>query len=163
MASELSAFADKISQRDGFTESVEPKLRDERHNERYRIELAKSILRFRRRRYFYIDASLLGERSWDILLYLYIAQSNKKISLTAEIAKAIGAPVTTSLRYYDDLEKNGYLYRSKNRRDRRSTIITMTTHGVSTMQNILDDWKPWQPNSKSFAEISRSDDGPSEE
>jgi DNA-binding MarR family transcriptional regulator len=101
--------------------------------------LVRAILRARRRREAMFGADLFGEPSWDLLLELYAAElAQHKISVSSACLASAVAP-TTALRWISKLERDGWIRREADPRDRRRYWLFLTPQGVSAMRSFLAD------------------------
>jgi hypothetical protein len=98
---------------------------------------AKSAYDERRRRLQYLPGELLGEPAWDMLLDLFIRTcTGQRTSVTAACIGS-GAPVTTGLRYVDQLTREGFIQRHTDRADARRSWLTLSASTVETMTRYL--------------------------
>jgi DNA-binding MarR family transcriptional regulator len=102
--------------------------------ERAARELA--FLQIRRRR---LPSRRLSDAQWAILLDLYVAQSARRRVYTGDLAGASGVPVTTLLRYLEDLERRQMIVRTPAEHDRRVTLVTATERGLARIASILSE------------------------
>ena len=99
--------------------------------------IARSEYEARKSRRRFIDAELLGEPAWDILLDLFIHQTaGRHVSVTSS-ALASHAPVTTALRYFSVLEEYGFIRRLKSKTDARVTFLVLTAEGFHRVGSYL--------------------------
>lgn len=101
-------------------------------------QLVKEIVRSRRQRDKLFGSELFGEPAWDILLELFVAeQSRRKLSVTSAcLASAV--PPTTAIRWVEKLEKDGWVRRENDPRDRRRSWILLTPKGSNAMRDYLE-------------------------
>ncbi len=101
------------------------------------VALARKFYQLRRRRDAYFDAMLFAEPAWDMLLDLYIAESERRqvAVLTACIGAA--APQTTAIRWMRVLEMQGLIRRETDRNDARRIYVRLTEPAVRMMRNLL--------------------------
>lgn len=99
--------------------------------------IAEAEYRSRQARHSFIDADLLGEPAWDLLLDLYVNQvHNRSVSVTdACIASAV-AP-TTALRWINALERRGYVVRSPDGTDGRRFFLRLKRDGLRRIEGYL--------------------------
>lgn len=100
------------------------------------VVTAKELYRIRRIRGDLFPNDMFGEAAWDILLTLYIAAEDQKVSVSAAGA-ASGVPPTTSLRWIAWLEQGGLIERSRHAFDARMTILQLTISGSVKMDQYL--------------------------
>lgn len=84
-----------------------------------------------------VFARLCGESTWDILLDLYIAYSDRRGVPISSVCRAGGAAPTTGLRHLLRLETEGLVDRRPHPDDRRSFYIYLSVRGVELMERIL--------------------------
>lgn len=98
------------------------------------VELARSLYRSRRTRpRVFDDDALFGEPAWDILLDLFIADSEKKpLSVTSACIGA-SVPTSTALRWLAILEERGLLWRENDKADARRVFLHLTGEGYAKM------------------------------
>jgi DNA-binding MarR family transcriptional regulator len=102
--------------------------------------LAKEILRSRRRREKIFDAALFGEPAWDILLELYVAEFTGQRLCVSTVCHASAVPATTALRWVVKLENEKWIERMADPRDRRRTRLALTSRGLTAMRRYLNDY-----------------------
>ena len=102
------------------------------------VNLARNILRTRRKRETFFGENLFGEPAWDMLLELYTAQWAQKRLSVSGTCYASAVPATTALRWIERLEKTGWIERMEDPRDRRRSWIVLTEKGSTVMENYLD-------------------------
>ncbi len=101
--------------------------------------IARSEYEARKRRCRYVDAQLLGEPAWDILLDLFIQQAaGKRVSLTSA-ALASHTPHATATRYFSALEQHGLVQRRRSDTDARVTFLMLTQEGLRRMGSYLQE------------------------
>ena len=109
-----------------------------RNGSRELAETARHIYRTRliRARVFG-DDGLFGEPAWDILLDLYLAETDgKQLSVTAAcIGSAV--PASTALRWIVVLEERGLVARRGDPRDARRIFLHLTDRGRERMEACL--------------------------
>lgn len=99
--------------------------------------LAKEEFDERLRRRQFLDADLLGEPGWDMLLDLFVhGVAGMRISTTS-VCIASGVPTTTALRWVELLVSKGLVTRMPDPQDRRRTWITLSDAGYDLMGNYL--------------------------
>ncbi|MDP3907094.1 MAG: MarR family transcriptional regulator [Novosphingobium sp.] len=97
-------------------------------------EYARIVYRARRcRARAFGDESLFGEPAWDLLLDLFIAQSEgKHLSVSAACIGA-AVPTSTALRWIVILESRGLVRRENDSTDARRVFLHLTPDGYETM------------------------------
>ena len=100
--------------------------------------LARNLYRERASRREVIDAGLLGEPAWDILLDLFASEMEGRAISVSSACIASGVPATTALRYLGKLESRGLAARVAAEGDRRRWNICLTPDGRAGMQAALD-------------------------
>jgi DNA-binding MarR family transcriptional regulator len=74
-----------------------------------------------------------GEPAWDLLLSLYIIDSDRRRLRTGELCKLAGLPLTTALRWLEHLRVNGLIKQLPHLFDQRATTIELSSKGRSDM------------------------------
>lgn len=93
------------------------------------------LLREQRRRH--LDADLLGEPMWDILLDLYAQEgAGREVSVTS-CCLAAGVPATTALRWIGVLENRDLIARRNDHNDGRRHHLYLTTKGRTVLESVL--------------------------
>jgi len=87
--------------------------------------LARKVHTGRRRRDRILGASISSEASWDMLLELYAAEGEQKVTSLTELCLASAVPSSTALRHLKLLEEAGLVYREPS----PSARITLTEMG----------------------------------
>lgn len=97
------------------------------------ISIARCEYNERLLRTKYIQAELLGEPAWDILVDLFIAKAaGVRISISSACI-ASRVPYTTALRWLKLLEQNGLIARFDDSDDGRRSWIELTEDGLHRM------------------------------
>ena len=109
------------------------------HHREAVIALAKKEFDDRARRSRFIEARLLGEPVWDILLYLFPRREAGVVSFTTQVCSASGVPATTGLRYVSILVEQKFLSVSVCPFDARRTEVHLTDTGRSLVLRCLLD------------------------
>lgn len=101
--------------------------------------LVRRIIRQRQLRLRYIDAELVGDPVWDMLLDLTAARAeHKRVSVTS-LCIASGVPPTTALRWIGTMVEAGLCERINDDIDRRRAFISLTTKGAEMMARLFDE------------------------
>ncbi|MFM5916461.1 MAG: winged helix DNA-binding protein [Novosphingobium sp.] len=99
--------------------------------------LIRQIIRQRRLRAEFFDATLFADPAWDILLDLAAARAeHKRVSVTS-LCIAAGVPVTTALRWIQQMTEMGLLTRLGDDRDRRRTFVSLSDLGASKFAKLF--------------------------
>lgn len=96
--------------------------------------LAKKAYEQRRARDGLIDADLLGETAWDILLDLVIAHGDNRLLSVTSVCIGSASQATTALRWINILEERGLVYRVPDATDRRRSWVKITPKGLDRMK-----------------------------
>jgi DNA-binding MarR family transcriptional regulator len=116
-------------------------LLSEREIEQRSAALANLALReykARRSRTSYVDAVLLREPAWDILIDLFIQHASGKSVNVTSAAIASGVPLTTALRSIGLLQKHGLIERHRSSADYRVKLLRLTGDGYRRIGTWLD-------------------------
>lgn len=99
--------------------------------------IARSEYNERMQRAKYVQADLLGEPAWDILLDLYISRAaSVRISISSACI-ASQVPYSTALRWLKVLEQMGLISRIDDQNDGRRSWIELTDDGLQRMTSYL--------------------------
>lgn len=99
--------------------------------------IAMAAYRARRERDRFFPERIFFEPSWDMLLDLFIADSDgKKIAITS-LAIASAVPQATALRYMTTLIELDLAVRTRDPADSRRSIISITPSGRRAMSDYL--------------------------
>lgn len=113
-------------------------------------ELVRQYYALRRVREREFGAELFSDPAWDVLLDLYLSESDgKKISVSSACIAA-AAPATTALRWIDILCRKGYVIRRADLHDRRRTHLELAPGVASKIDRIFRE-----PGSRHLAERFR--------
>lgn len=91
-------FGDRLSSENSITDG------DRQFHGGYQTNRAKAALEARKERQKYFPASMFGESAWDMLLALYIAESEGDPLKIGELTRRSGAPANTVFRWLNFLE-----------------------------------------------------------
>lgn len=98
------------------------------------------IVAARKRRARMFSTAIFADPAWDIMLELFHAELEKRNFAITELSDKIGVPLTTSLRWIEKLEANGWVRRVSDPADRRRFFVELSSSGVQAMQEWLRDW-----------------------
>ena len=101
------------------------------------VELACQVYQRRRLRARYINASLLGEPVWDMLLALYCFSGRGEALSVSGLCHAAGVPQTTALRWVQVMEQKKLVKRSKDAKDGRRAYVSLTDNSKKLLENYL--------------------------
>lgn len=96
------------------------------------IKKAREELASRRRRIGIFGNTMFSETGWEILLTLY-GESNLARQNISRVTERISGAPTTTLRWLDYLEGQGYITRQPHPTDTRSVLLELTGKAVSAM------------------------------
>jgi DNA-binding MarR family transcriptional regulator len=95
--------------------------------------MVRRIIRQRQLRVRFLDASLLADPAWDILLDLTAARAEHlRVSVTS-LSIASGASPTTALRWIGRMIDAGLLERAEDQADRRRSFIALSDEAADAM------------------------------
>ena len=103
-------------------------------------EVVAQIISARRKRANRFSANLFADPAWDMMLELFLARLQGRRLATSELARLANVPVTTSLRWIDKLEADGWVRRVPDRHDLRRIFAEISSRGFDTMRSWLRDW-----------------------
>jgi DNA-binding MarR family transcriptional regulator len=76
---------------------------------------------------------------WLILLDVFIAHVRKRRLCVTDVSFLTGLPSTTSLRWLEVLEGEGFISRMPDSKDKRRWFLEMTDAGVKLTSTMLED------------------------
>jgi DNA-binding MarR family transcriptional regulator len=103
-----------------------------------RARWCREVLKARRARARFFEASLFADPAWDMLLELYVAQLSQRRMSVTRLSEASGVPPTTALRWIDTLVRNDLAERRDDPLDGRRVYISLSDKGFSAVQAYLD-------------------------
>ena len=83
------------------------------------------------------DLGFDDETSWNILLDLYVSQSNSRSVVSSDLAFSYFVPKSTLGRYVDFLEEKGLLNKSRDPHNRVRILLSLTNKGNQMLGEIL--------------------------
>jgi len=101
------------------------------------VALARKFYQLRRRRDAYFEPTLFAEPAWDMLLDLYVAESERRQVAVLTACLGAAAPQTTAIRWMRVLEENGLIRRETDRNDARRIYVRLTEPAVRMMRTLL--------------------------
>lgn len=101
-----------------------------------RLGEAKALLSGRRRRGQCFKGVRFSDPSWDMILELYVAQTEGGTIAVSQLCTLSGGSTTTALRHIELLEALGYVQRASDPADRRRAYVTM----LPRLQSAVEDW-----------------------
>lgn len=101
-------------------------------------QLARRIKSARNQRDRFFDANLFSEPVWDMLLTLYIADTEGYRMGISDVSEACNIPSTTGLRWIGRLQELDLVQRYRHPTDGRIIFLALTPAGFSRMTALLD-------------------------
>lgn len=98
----------------------------------------RRLLKARRAREQFFEATLFADPAWDILLESYAAYLLEQRTSVSVLCDAAAVPATTALRWLNKLEQEGLLVRRDDPLDRRRTWMELTPAAAATMRRYLE-------------------------
>ena len=101
------------------------------------LTVARQLVRERKNRLKFFQASAFGEPVWDILLDLYIASCTGALISVSSACIAAHVPPTTALRYITMLTREGMLERTAAKHDCRVMYVALSEQARNMMGEYL--------------------------
>ena len=112
----------------GFaTEHVEPRV----------AERAAAALKARQLRSSIFGCAIFGEPAWDMLIALYVTQSEGRPVTVSGLAEWTQCPQTTALRWLNILEGKGLIDRTAHPTDKRMHLVDLTGCGREALETFF--------------------------
>src|SRR4051794_7061541 len=102
--------------------------------------LIAKIIGARQKRTTLFGASLFADPAWDTMLELFLAELEGRKLATTELGCKSNVPSTTSLRWTEKLEADGWVHRVPDRHDLRRVFVELSAKGSEAMRVWLRDW-----------------------
>lgn len=102
----------------------------------------KGYLRARRNREAYFPEGLFADPAWDLLLDLYVAQTEGREVSVSSACIAAGVPATTGLRWLASLEKKALITRHQDHQDGRRSWVKIARPALKGINLWLDSMWP---------------------
>jgi DNA-binding MarR family transcriptional regulator len=102
-------------------------------------QIASRLYALRRRRDAMLPADLFGEPAWDMLLDLFVQQSQGRTVSVTSLCIASATPQTTALRYITLMEAAGLITRAHCASDQRVVWLTMVPRVLARLGAYLKD------------------------
>jgi hypothetical protein len=99
----------------------------------------RDMIKTRRMREHYFDASLFADPAWDILLDLLAARLEGKQVSVSSLCIAAAVPPTTALRWLTGMTENGILERRHDPSDARRVFIALSDDTAAKLTSYFDD------------------------
>jgi DNA-binding MarR family transcriptional regulator len=102
-------------------------------------EVVTQVIRARRKRTI-LFGELFADPAWDMMLELFLAELEGRRLATCELGYKANVPSTTSLRWTEKLEADGWLCRVHDPRDLRRMFVELSARGSEAMHVWLKEW-----------------------
>jgi DNA-binding MarR family transcriptional regulator len=103
------------------------------------LAVARLFLVVRNGRTKHFPRSMFGEPAWDVLLVLYLNELEDRAPTISSLAKIIGTPVTTTLRWIDYLDQKQLIERQPSDYDRRASTVRLSQRGRSALEDLFSE------------------------
>lgn len=101
--------------------------------------IAQRLVDQRQRRHRFFPDEIFHEPAWNMLLTLFIAYQLRQTLNTKALVSTAGAPVTTSQRWIEHLDKLGFVTRAIDPSDRRCIEVSLNDAGHQAVTRYLQD------------------------
>jgi hypothetical protein len=101
------------------------------------LQPAKELMACRRQREKLFGKELFSDPAWDILLDLFIAQSERRDVAIGSACIVAAVPFTSGLRWCQLLEKRELVYRTRDPRDGRRIFLRLTDKAFEMVRSAL--------------------------
>jgi DNA-binding MarR family transcriptional regulator len=90
------------------------------------VGVARAVIEARHTRTHALPPAIFGEPAWDMLLALYTCPRSEEGERVSNLSLSSGTPATTTLRWIDYLEREGFVTRRSCPTDKRVVFIQLT-------------------------------------
>lgn len=98
------------------------------------VATVRAVIRARRLRERFFDASLFGDPAWDMLLDLFAAELDHARVSVSSLCIAAAVPATTALRWIGSMSEAGLFERRADPFDRRRAFIALSANASIAMR-----------------------------
>jgi DNA-binding MarR family transcriptional regulator len=99
--------------------------------------IAKRLIRDRRKRDSCFPAASFADPQWDILLDLFVEKLSGRVVGISSATLGASVPSTTALRHLSTMVENGLIERSRCEHDARLRYVTLTADAEGAMRSYL--------------------------
>lgn len=99
--------------------------------------LREMEIALRRIRNAHFPPNYFSDAAWDILLDIDYAERHGLFYSVTDLGVDAGIPLTTTLRYLNKLERDGFVERRPDRNDKRRAIVVLTENGRKTLDQVF--------------------------
>lgn len=103
-----------------------------------RFRRASTALARRRRRAQFFKRGMVGEPPFDLLLTLYVEGARREAISITELAQLADLPSSTSARWLQYLEGEGFVERKRDESDKRILRASLTATGSAKLDEFFD-------------------------
>ena len=107
--------------------SSAPEAPQQDHRRAFARRRARDERLLRSARADYFPPVLFAEPGWEILLLLFVQPDGADALTTTEVSERAGINLNTAIRWIDYLEVSNLVVRRRHEKDRRATVLTLTT------------------------------------
>ena len=103
-------------------------------------EVVAQIIAARQKRTRLFSPNLFADPAWDMILELFLAELKGQTLATSQLGHKANVPMTTSLRWIEKLEADGWVRRVPDAHDLRRVFVEISERGFDSMRAWLRDW-----------------------
>ncbi|WP_313809027.1 MarR family winged helix-turn-helix transcriptional regulator [Sphingobium sp.] len=103
-------------------------------------ELARALIRLRRRRDRLLGSELFADPVWDMLLDLFVNTDTQRNISVSSLCIAAAVPPTTALRHMAVMERRGIIEKRKDPHDDRRVFIILTPEWHAKVDRLMTSW-----------------------
>jgi DNA-binding MarR family transcriptional regulator len=108
-----------------------------------KVDLFKLATFMRRMRDEQFPRDYFADAAWELLLDIYTAETERRKTSMSDLGLGAAIPLTTTLRYIDKLESDGFVMRTPDPQDKRRIFVTLSDTGRMAMANIAQRAEQW--------------------
>jgi DNA-binding MarR family transcriptional regulator len=99
--------------------------------------MARTLLALRKRRAQYLYRAMFGEPAYDMLLGLYVAESDEQPITAARLAHIAGVAQSSAARWIEYLVAKDLIHRERHPSHKRASILKLSSKGRDALNGMF--------------------------
>lgn len=100
-------------------------------------KMALTLLTLRKRRSDFLYRAMFGEPAYDMLLGLYVAESDERPITAARLAHIAGVAQSSAARWIEYLVAKGLIQRERHPAHKRASILNLSPRGREALEGLF--------------------------